>query len=432
MRLLWTRNHRDKWGDMTTKIHISDLRDPQLSDLQKMARDYGESLSLDMSSAGVLQEAMTRTGLDDFGPMDFVGRLDMWLDEVANDPDRLGIGHLSLRNSCVRYAANRLLTHDLLRRHPEIHDIKIERPIIIVGLPRTGTTHLLNVLSADDRLRSMPLWESYEPIPMVGENADAAGVDPRYARCEKEWEQMQMVTPHIALMHPMDPDHVHEEIELMLPDFSSYNLEWVARCPQWRDYYLSQDQQPHYDYMHTMLKVMTFLRPRDRWILKSPQHFEQIGPLMRTFPDATVVMTHRDPVSVIQSAATMMTYAARMAYRTIDPGWYIDYWTDRIEKLLTAAVRDVDLIPQDQRIDVRFEEFMADDQGTIQRVFDFAGHSLDERASQQIDERLRARSRDRQSTVVYDVRADFDRQPSEIRERFQEYMRKFNVATEVR
>ncbi|MBJ7362730.1 MAG: hypothetical protein JHD36_08275, partial [Ilumatobacteraceae bacterium] len=95
---------------MTTKIHISDLREPQLSDLQKMARDYGESLSLDMSSAGILQEAMGRTGLDDFGPMDFVGRLDMWLDEVAHDPDRLGIGHLSLRNSCVRYAANRLLT----------------------------------------------------------------------------------------------------------------------------------------------------------------------------------------------------------------------------------------------------------------------------------------------------------------------------------
>jgi hypothetical protein len=153
---------------------------------------------------------------------------------------------------------------------------------------------------------------------------------------------------------------------------------------------------------------------------------------MKTFPDATVVMTHRDPVSVIQSAATMMTYAARMAYRTIDPGWYIDYWTDRIEKLLTAAVRDVHLIPQDQRIDVRFEEFMADDQGTIQRVFDFAGHALDERASQQIDERLRARSRDGQSTVVYDVRADFDRQPSEIRERFQGYMNKFNVSTEVK
>ena len=417
---------------MPTKIRISDLGDPQLSDIQQMARDYGDSLSLDMSSAGVLGDAIARTGLDDFGPMDFVDRLDMWLEEVASDPDRLGIGQLSLRNSCVRYAANRLLTRDLLRRHPEIHDIRITRPIIIVGLPRTGTTHLLNVLSADTRLRSMPLWESYEPIAMPHEAPGVDGVDPRYVRCAREWEQMQMVTPHVALMHPMDPDHVHEEIELMLPDFSSYNLEWVARCPRWRDYYLSHDQQPHYDYMHTMLKVLTFLRPRSRWILKSPQHFEQIGPLLRTFPDATIVMTHRDPVSVIQSAATMMTYAARMAYRTIDPGWYIDYWTDRIEKLLTAAVRDVHLIPEGRRVDVRFQDFMADDRAMIQRVFDFAGHSLDEQATRQIEQRLEDRSREGQATVEYDVRADFGRQPAEIRERFVAYMEKFGVEAEVR
>lgn len=100
------------------KIRISDLRDPQLNDLQKLARDYGETLSLDMSAESILEEATARTGLTDFGPTDFVARLDMWLDEVGNDPDRLGIGRLSLRNSCLRYASNRLLAHDLLRRHP--------------------------------------------------------------------------------------------------------------------------------------------------------------------------------------------------------------------------------------------------------------------------------------------------------------------------
>lgn len=414
------------------KIRISDLQNPQLSDLQFLARDYGETLSLDMSAESILEEATARTGLTDFGPTDFVARLDMWLDEVGNDPDRLGIGRLSLRNSCLRYASNRLLAHDLLRRHPEIHDIKIVRPIIILGLPRTGTTHLLNVLSADSHLRSLPLWESYEPIPIAGESPSADGVDPRHQRCAKEWEQMQAFTPHVALMHPMDPDHVHEEIELMLPDFSSYNLEWVARCPQWRDHYLSHDQQPHYDYMHTMLKVLTFLRPKNRWVLKSPQHFEQIGPLMKTFPDACVVMTHRDPVSVIQSAATMMTYAARMAYRTIDPEWYIDYWTDRIERLLTAAVRDVHLIPDRQRIDVQFDDFMADDRGTISRVFAFAGHSLDASAQAQIEQSLTTRSRTGKDTVVYDVRADFNRQPEQIRERFSEYIDKFNVSLEVK
>jgi hypothetical protein len=181
-----------------------------------------------------------------------------------------------------------------------------------------------------------------------------------------------------------------------------------------------------------MLKVLTFLRPKNRWVLKSPQHFEQIGPLMKTFPDACVVMTHRDPVSVIQSAATMMTYAARMAYRTIDPEWYIDYWTDRIERLLTAAVRDVHLIPDRQRIDVQFDDFMADDRGTISRVFAFAGHSLDASAQAQIEQSLTTRSRTGKDTVVYDVRADFNRQPEQIRERFSEYIDKFNVSLEVK
>ena len=132
---------------------------------------------------------------------------------------------------CVRYAANRLRIHDLLARHPEILDVEIVAPVIVIGLPRSGTTHLVNLLAADTRFRSMPLWESYEPVPDPGEPADADGVDPRWTRCQQAWEAMQAGAPFVAAMHPMAPDHVHEEIELMLPDFSSYNLEWVARVP---------------------------------------------------------------------------------------------------------------------------------------------------------------------------------------------------------
>ena len=145
-------------------------------------------------------------------------------------------------------------------------------------------------------------------------------------------------------MHPMHPDHVHEELELELPDFSSYTPEWVARCPQWRDYYLAHDQTPHYRYLRTVLQILQWIRPGERWVLKSPQHLEQLGPLLATFPDATVVVTHRDPVSVVQSAATMMTYAARMSYRHPKPDFYLDYWTDRIRRLLEASVRDRHLV----------------------------------------------------------------------------------------
>jgi len=417
---------------MASKIRITDLGSPELSPMQTAAIDHCERLTIDMSSATILEEACKRTGLRDFGSMEFVTRLDMWLEEAGGDPDRRNVGRLSLRNACVRYASNRLLINDLLARHPEIHDIEIRRPIIIVGLPRTGTTNLVNLLSADDSLRSMPLWESYEPVARRGEGPGPDGVDPRFERCQREWDAMQMMSPLVQYMHPMNPDHVHEELELMLPDFSSYNLEWIARVPKWRDFYVTQDQTPHYEYMKTVLKVLTWFRPRDRWILKSPQHLEQLGPLMRVFPDAHVVMTHRDPVAVVQSAATMTCYAARMSYRTIDPGWYADYWTDRVGRLLAAAVRDLDVVPSSQRFDCHFKDFVADEMAMVREVFQWAGHTLSDRAAREIGARIEKRETQPEPTIAYDLRADFGRTPDEVRTGFGAYIDRFDVPVDVR
>lgn len=416
---------------MASKIRITDLGSPELSPLQTAAIEHCEQLAIDMSSGSILGEACERTGFEDFGSMDFVTRLDMWLDEVGNDPDRRNVGRLSLRNACVRYASNRLLINDLLTRHPEIHDIEIHRPIVIVGLPRTGTTNLVNLLSADDSMRSMPLWESYEPVPRRGEGPGADGLDPRYQRCLREWDAMQMMSPLVQYMHPMNPDHVHEELELMLPDFSSYNLEWIARVPRWRDYYVAQDQTPHYEYMKTALKVLTWFRPRARWILKSPQHLEQLGPLMKVFPDACVVMTHRDPVAVVQSAATMTCYAARMSYRTIDPGWYADYWTDRVGTLLSAAVRDVDCVPNGQRFDCHFKDFVTDELSMVRAIFEWAGHPLTERAAKAVTGRIEHRAQHPEPTIAYNIRADFGRTPEEVRAGFGSYMERFDVPIDV-
>ena len=162
-------------------------------------------------------------------------------------------------------ASNRLRIRALLREHPEIERVAIERPIIVVGLPRSGTTHLVNLIAADARLRSLPLWESQEPVPDPRERPGADGVEPRHARSAKGWEMMRGNVPLLAAMHPMSPDHIHEELELMLPDFSSYNQEWIARAPQWRDYYLAHDQTPHYAYLKTVLQDPAGGSRAERW-----------------------------------------------------------------------------------------------------------------------------------------------------------------------
>ena len=241
---------------MSDIIDITDLASPVLTEAQRAAIDYGETLQVDFSRDALLDEARTATGLQDFGPEDFLQRLDLLLDEWGNDTGITNIGRLTLRNKLLGFAKNRLLIQDLLARHPEIHEQTIDRPIIVAGLPRSGTTHLLNLLAADKRLRALPLWESYEPVPMPGEAATADANDPRYQRCQQQWDMMRQMTPYLAAMHPMNPDHIHEELELMGPDFASYNFEWLSHSPRWRDHYLANDQTPHYRYMKTVLKIL--------------------------------------------------------------------------------------------------------------------------------------------------------------------------------
>lgn len=416
---------------MTHEIRIDDLAEPVLSDLQRSVLAYGESQHTDLTVEAVLERAVVATGLDDFGPDDFRERLGLWLSELDEDPDAVGLARLVLFGNAVRYASNRLRIADLLWRHPEILDVPIERPVIVLGLPRSGTTNLVNLLGADRRFRSMPLWESYEPVPDPAEPRTVDGVDPRWTRCNGMWEAMRATVPHVAAMHPMEPDHIHEEIELQLPDFASYNQEWVSRAPKWRDHHLSHDQMPHYRYMRTALQILQWRRPRERWVLKSPQHLEQIGPLRTVFPDATFVVTHRDPVAVVQSTATMMAYSARMGYRHTTPEWYVEYWTDRIHRLLDASVRDRHLLPADRTIDVYFDRYMADEMGTLQHIYDVAGLDFTAEARRQVAAHREAHPRGKEGRIVYDLRRDFSVTPEEVRALFDFYFDRFDTRIEV-
>ncbi len=413
------------------RVRITDLREPRFTDVQRLALDHGERNPVELTEEAVLAAAVERSGLDDFGRQDFRARLSRWLAEVDGDPERTGLGRLMLFRDCVRYASNRLRIRDLLARHPEILEVEIAAPIVVVGLPRSGTTHLVNLIAADARLRSLPLWESYEPVPSPDDDCRPGERDPRYRRADEQWQGMEAMLPHLSAMHPMRPDHVHEELELQLPDFSSYQLEWVARVPRWRDYYLAHDQTPHYEYLKTVLQILQWRRPGERWVLKSPQHLEQLGPLTGVFPDATVVVTHRDPVSVVQSAAMMMAYAARMSYRTPDPDYYLSYWTDRIRRLLEASLRDQHLVPADRRVDVHFDAFMADEMATVERIYKAAGLSLAGEARTQIGTYLTTHPRDKDGQVAYDLRADFGIEPDEVRAQFGFYQKAVGVREEV-
>ncbi len=413
-------------------IDITDLRDPVLSPAQRAAREAAAAVPLRFTQNAILGAAMEQTGLSDFGADDFRERLDVWCKAIEEDANASALTRVNLFQMMIRYAATRLRIEDIIGRHPEILDIVIDRPIIVAGLPRSGTTHLLGLLSADSRLRSLPWWEAIAPVPAPQDAPTSDDPNPRWTRADQGWQGYEAMLPHMAIMHEFSADHISEDIELQAVDFSSYLLEWLAYVPSWRDYYLSHDQSGTYAYLKKALQVLTFLRGPNRWVIKCPQHMEQLPALYRTFPDATFVITHRDPVGSIRSAMTMALYAARMLRTRVDAEEPKAYWIDRYERLLRACVRDRDVLPAAQTIDVYFHQWIKDPDSILREIYRLADLPLSDAALVQLHAYRAAHDSGHRGKIAYNLERDFKITADAIRSRFAFYFDRFPVQPEVR
>jgi hypothetical protein len=366
--------------------------------------------------------AIADTGLDDFGPDDYRERLDVYLTALHEIDDMHGPGIVNFFSQMSQWLKNRLLLTDLLKRHPEIHEIELLPPVVIAGLPRTGTTHLHNLLAAAPTFRTLPYWESFEPFPTP------AGVglepDPRAARMDVAVQVMNIVMPHFALMHEMTTEHVHEEIQLLANDFSTMFMETLAHVPRWTDYYLAHDQTSTYEYLATQLKALQFLRGGRRWLLKSPQHLEQLPVLNKVFPGVAVVCTHRDPVPVAVSMIAMITYSARMHRSAVPVQQIAAAWIDRLELMLAALVCDRDVIAQERSIDVTFDDFMADELGVAERVYGLVGEPVTDDARTAMADYRAGHQRGRLGRVVTSCEM-FGLDEDDLHARFAPYVSRF-------
>lgn len=415
-------------------LSIDDLTDPQLTEFQRQLVEFAETQTVDWQVDRMIDEAVQAAGVRDAEHAeitpDFLNRVNAHVGAIQADEGSTVLYQLTLRARTVRLLRNRLMFADLLRRYPEIDNIEIEKPFIVVGMPRTGTTHLVNLIARDPRRRALPYWESMDPFPIHGDGPGPDGVDTRYARIKVEHGMADQMLPYMSAMHDRFPEAIEEEIELLDLDFASYILEWYAQVPGWRDFYLGLDQTQHYAYMKKVLQALTFLRGPRTWVLKSPQHSEQLPALMATFPDATVIFTHRDPVGVIQSTATMMAYGDRIRRYSMNTEWVIDYWTDRVERLLRACVRDRDLVPKEQSFDISFHQLNGNEISVLDQVYARSGVELTPEVRGAFEGYLAENPRGKHGQLRYHLQRDFHRDPEDIRTRFDFYFERFDVRPE--
>ena len=325
----------------TEPIVIDDWESPRFSAAatELLAQLANSAPDVPLTPEVVLAGAIAETGLSDFGGDWFREPLALLCESLNADFELSAPGRAIALGMLVRMARNRLRLTDVIARHPEIVEVEIDRPVFVVGLPRTGTSHLTNLIAADPGIRSMRYWESLEPV-LPDPQPTSAEDDPRLARAREMWGIVDCVLPYQKALHEMSPEHVHEDIELLGMSFASNLFEgMLGPVRRYTDWFKSADLTPAYRYFKTTLQAMQWLRGGRRWVLKTPGHLEHLKALTTVFPDAICVFTHRDPVTITASCVTMETYLGRLTVAS-DFRQLGDYWCGRVQDFMRSAVNN--------------------------------------------------------------------------------------------
>ena len=374
--------------DNQQMVRIDDYDNPALPLPLRLFNSVGYLCPSRFPSVDVLLSmAIKRSrGLTNFGDEGFMEPLSVLVHSLQTETPLTAFGRFLQKESIVGCLVQRLRLEELYRAHPDISDESISQPIIIAGLPRTGTTHLFNLLSRDGSLHYMPYWETLNPFPEPNE-ASPEG------RVKVGGQALQLIgwcMPKFAAFHEFHNDWPHEELQLLTQSFISLSFEAAMLVPSYSKWYRQADRSPAYAYLKRSLKALQWLRKREgntrrRWVLKCPEHLANIKHLVQAFPDATFVQTHRDPARIVASMSAMVAYSARMNMKAGTARDMANHWSERTEDLLLASVRDRNLLPEAKVVDVRFYDFMNDMRGTVKRIFNRAGHDYTDATDRAID-----------------------------------------------
>ncbi len=227
----------------------------------------------------------------------------------------------------LRLLKHRLYAHDLLTRHPEILERRIPDPVVVLGLGRSGTTRLHRLLAADNRFLHLSSWESIFPVPYPEcFAARAAGrTDPRITALDQALKAVLYMSPQVAAVHPLGTFEVEEELGLLQHAFSSQIFELLTRVPSFGKWLEQHEQHAAYEYMVVLMKIISWFRgdPQDQpWVLKTPQHMQDLDALLHVFPNAKLVCSHRDPIKAVGSVCSTAWNAMVRDCDSIDPHDY--------------------------------------------------------------------------------------------------------------
>lgn len=252
----------------------------------------------------LMETAKKNTGFSNFGSHEWLEGFEIFVHALNEEADLHLMGRLMARSDILRWLEARLGIEQAYAENPEIEEESIRMPVIITGLPRSGTSILFEILAQDPQFGSLLHWEILFPYPPP--EASNYDVDPRIDRAERLVTQWSRVVPTYATMHEMGARIPNECIIAMSCTFMSENLMAQYQIPSYIEWYSRQDLHYAYAYYKRFLKVLQWKNPRCHWLLKAPPHLGNLPQLFQAFPDARVIVTHRDPVRAQASVTNLL------------------------------------------------------------------------------------------------------------------------------
>jgi hypothetical protein len=333
-----------------------------------------------LDADSLIAQARRRSGLVRFDDEAFREPLARLLDAIKREARLTAIGRVITRTRLVGILQNRLRAQALFEQHPEILDEKVEAPVFIVGLQRTGTTMLQRLLAADPGMRALASWEALNPAPLA---RPSKGRDPRIGHAVRAEKGLRYLAPDFFAIHPVEAEAPEEEVILLDHSFLSSVAESMLHVPSFAAWLEEQDQTPAYEYLKKMLQLLQWQARADRWILKTPHHLEWLDTLLAVFPDARIVQTHRDPMKTLASFCSMVAHARGVFSDELDPHEVGAHWLRKNRRQVERAMAARDA--REARggggafLDVSYYDLMADPMTQVQRIYDFIGRPLDEK-----------------------------------------------------
>ena len=399
----------------------------------RAGRALGVVSPADLDKNAMLARAAEDAGLDDFGDPWFERPLEVLLDAIHGEARLNAAGDWAARQQFHHVLRDRLLTQMWFKRHPEVLARPIPHPVVIVGPMRSGTTRLHRLLAADRRFAHMRSFETISPVPRPDFEEVLAGrkADFRPKLAGRIMKVARLANPRTLSIHPTGPYEPEEELGLLVASMWGMKHEAQWTVPSYGRWCEGEDATPAYRHLADLLRLIGWsqqessLRP---WILKTPQHMLDLPALLKVFPDARLIFSHRDPRQFVGSAASLawnqtIIYSDHAKPHQIGHEW-LRKSVLQVERMMKAR----QALPIERFIDVQYADMDRDWRGTMARIYQFLGLEMDPAVPGM--ERYIRRSRALKRHPHRYSLGEFGLSEGEVLEQMEGYTRRFDVSME--